>query len=290
MDLLSDILKDAQWTNHLLVKKTLQGSWGFRFPCERSGGFHVIMRGSCYLSYEGRSVRLEKGDIVFVMRGVHHDLMSSPGEKVVDISRFQASRPAKTGPVCEILSVRYEFPSGEAHPFFRELPSIVRVSSSEISLHHPLHSVLALLSQESPGEDASSLILQRLTDILLYYALRQWLSENPPKAMGYRSAMKDHQIAAALDAVHRRPAHSWTLHGLSRTAGISRAAFASRFRAAMGVTPMDYITRLRLETTKDLLKDKSRTLEEIAREAGYSSAFAYSRAYKRVYGRSPRAA
>ncbi|HMU84441.1 MAG TPA: AraC family transcriptional regulator [Leptospiraceae bacterium] len=289
MDLLSGILQQARWTNHMLLRKTIRGSWGFRFPCDRSGGFHVITLGSCYLVHDEEEVKLEKGDLVFVMRGVPHDLVSEPGQKVLDISKFsEASMRTRNGPVVQITSMRYEFPDGDAHSFFRELPPIVLVRGSEIPPHHPLQTALSLLSAEQGNENGSALILERLTDIMLFYALRHWLGSHPARQPGFRSAMLDEKISSVLDSVHRKPAHAWTLDGLARMVGMSRASLASRFRGAMGMTVMDYVARLRLDAGRVLLEDESMTLEDAAQAVGYSSAFAFSKAFKRVFGRSPR--
>jgi AraC-like DNA-binding protein len=288
VDMLSHILKEARWTNHLLVRKTMHGAWGYKFPCNRSGGFHVVSGGSCILRHEGKDTAIERGDIVFVMRGVEHELLSDASQKSVDVARFVQLAGKAKGPAVQLLSVRYEFPDGEAHPFFYELPSILLVRGSEIALHHPLNTALSLLSLETGEEAGAGLLLERLTDVLLYYAIRQWLESNPARRPGYRSAMRDQKVLDVLNRIHAQPSRPWTLDGLARTVAISRASLASRFREVMGSTVMDYVTRTRLEAGRRLLEDRSRTLEEVAQETGYSSAFAFSKAFKRVFGASPR--
>lgn len=294
MDLLSRILERSRIENHVLVHHSLAGDWGYSFPCHRSGGFHVINRGRCFLRSESGVEALEKGDVVFVMRGVTHELLSAPDQKARPIDRLAETSVAnqsparRSRPVVDLVSVRYEFPDGEAHPFFKELPEILVVRGRDVPAHHPLAQTLSLLSQESAERYCAALILQRLTDILLYYALRQWLEMHPAKKPGYRNAMGDPKVVAALDALHRRPAYAWTLDKLAESVGLSRAGLALRFRVGLGVTPMDYLTRLRLEAGRTLLAERNCTLEEIASRVGYSTAFAFSKAFKRVYGHSPR--
>ncbi len=289
VDLLSDILQSTRWKNHILAQKTLHGPWGFRFPCAQSGGFHAIARGGAVLRWEGKVIRLEKGDVVFVMKGVDHELASDAAQKAVDITSFTERRDRKTGPPVQLVSMRYEFPEGEIHPFFRELPGVLHIRSSELPVHHPLETTLALLARETAEQIGSSLILERLTDILLYYAIRHWLDAHPAKSPGFRSAMRDEKVQAALEMIHARPDHPWTLESMARSIGLSRASLASRFRAVLGSTPMDYVTDRRLDRGHRLLEEGRFNLEEIARQTGYSSAFAFSKAYKRVRGRSPRA-
>lgn len=294
MDLLSRILERSRMENHVLVHHSLAGDWGYSFPCHRSGGFHVINRGQCFLRSEQGTEALEKGDVAFVMRGVTHELLSSPDQKARPIDRLTetsvANRSNTPGrrPLVDLVSVRYEFPDGEAHPFFQELPEMLVVRGRDVPAHHPLAQTLSLLSQESAERYGAALILQRLTDILLYYALRHWLEMHPAKKPGYRNAMSDSKVVAALDALHRRPTHPWTLEKLAESVGLSRAGLALRFRVGLGLTPMEYLTRLRLEAGRNLLTEPDCTLEEIASRVGYSTAFAFSKAFKRVYGHSPR--
>lgn len=288
VDLLSCILKEARWTNHLLVRKTMHGSWGYRFPCVRSGGFHVLSGGSCILRHEGRDTLIERGDIVFVMRGVEHELLSDASQKSTDVGRLVQLTGKPKGAVVQLLSVRYEFPDGEAHPFFRELPSILHVRASQIALHHPLNTALSLLSLETGEQAGAGILLERLTDVLLYYAIREWLEANPARRPGYRNAMRDQKVLDVLGRIHGQPEKNWTLESLARTVAISRASLATRFRLVMGTTVMDYVMRTRLEAGRRLLLDRSCTLEDVARQTGYSSAFAFSRAFKRVFGFSPR--
>ncbi|MBL8020108.1 MAG: AraC family transcriptional regulator [Leptospirales bacterium] len=288
MDLLSQILQEARWNNHVLVKKTMHGNWGYRFPCKQSGGFHVLTQGNCVLRQDGRDVELTRGDIVFVTRGVDHDLLSDSKQKPVDVSRFLQRVDSGKGAAASLVSVRYEFPDLHVHPFFRELPALLLIRAADIAPHHPLHSALALLSGETEQHAGSGLILQRLTDVLFYYAIRHWLEVNPAKKPGYRSALQDEKMQTSLEMIHTRPEHPWTIESLARAVGISRASLATRFKAVLGVSVMDYVTRVRIDRGREMLA-LGRSLEEIAQAVGYSSAFAFSKAFKRIHGLSPRA-
>ncbi|EQA51856.1 AraC family transcriptional regulator [Leptospira kmetyi] len=292
MDLLSEILTAAAWKSDILARTSMYKSWGLKFPCERSGGFHILSQGSCFARFKGESIPLEKGDILFIARGFNHDLVSSPKEKAMDIGRFREILPQESEqsgtPITTFVSVRYEVPETTQHPFFYELPDHILIRAGEIPSHHPLHTTLILISQEVDSGLGSDLILQRLTDILLYYVIRHWLETHPALSPGWRSAFKDEKILAALEAVHKKPAYAWTLENLARTVGISRASLANRFKEVLGCTPIDYLARLRIEKGRSLIQDQNATLEEVARIVGYSSAFAFSKAFKRIHGFSPR--
>ncbi|EQA46692.1 cupin domain protein [Leptospira broomii serovar Hurstbridge str. 5399] len=292
MDLLSEILTGAGWKADLLARTSMYKAWGLQFPCDKSGGFHMLSQGSCYVRFKGKSIRLEKGDILFIAKGFDHDLVSSPDQQAMNLLRFKevAEKESKSNkvPLTTFVSVRYEVPDFPQHPFFFELPDHILVRSGEISSHHPLQTTLVLISQEIDSGIGSDLILQRLTDILLYYVIRHWLEIHPSSSPGWRTVFKDEKILSVLEALHKKMSYGWTLEKLSRVVGISRASLANRFRETLGCTPMDYLARLRIEKGKSLLREQNTTLEEVARTVGYSSAFAFSKAYKRIHGTSPR--
>lgn len=296
MDLLSEILNQAAWKNDLLVKRTLSQNWGYRFPCERSGGFHTITQGSCYARTDKELIKLERGDVLFIIKGVHHDLVSSPKEKVISIKDINSLKNGKkseslkgaTENITSFVSIRYEVPEGSNHPFFMELPSIIHVKATDIPFGHPIHTTIQMISHEMESSVGSDLILQRLTDILLYNTIRRWLENNQYPKSGWIGVFKDEKVVAVLEIIHKDPLTNWTIESLAKSVGLSRASLAFRFKKSLGMTINDYIVKLKLDKGKTLIHDFDISLEEVSRRVGYSSAFAFSKAYKRIYGQSPR--
>jgi AraC-like DNA-binding protein len=74
---------------------------------------------------------------------------------------------------------------------------------------------------------------------------------------------------------------------MANVAGMSRTAFARRFRDLMGDTPLNMVARLRLRIAAELLNHGSARLDEAAAAAGYGSAAAFARAFRRVYRTTP---
>lgn len=134
---------------------------------------------------------------------------------------------------------------------------------------------------EAPGQDV---VLYRLLDLILVKVVRSWLTEQPGLAgLGATDSVVD----AALKLMHHAPAHRWTIETLAQQVGVSRAALARRFAEVVGDPPMTYLTQWRLAMAADLLASTDAGIEQIAREVGYSSAFALSSAFKRIRGVSP---
>ncbi|MCZ8157459.1 MAG: AraC family transcriptional regulator [Leptospira sp.] len=290
MDILSEILESADWKSDLLARDRLYESWGYRFPCDRSGGFHVITQGSCYAKFLGKELFLQKGDLLFITRGIPHDLLSEPNAKIMEIQRFlegQKQIEKKGKPVTTFVSVRYEVPSRPQHPFFLELPPYILIPSSDIESHHSLQVVISMISKELEQELCSDLILQKLSDIMLYYMIRYWMEKNPSTQPGWLMALSDSLVIRALEALHKNLSYDWTIESLGKSLGVSRANLANRFKELLQIPPMEYLAKVRMEKARNLFQKGDTTLEEVSLAVGYSSAFAFSKAYKRIFGSSP---
>jgi len=99
--------------------------------------------------------------------------------------------------------------------------------------------------------------------------------------------MNDSKINTALELIHTQPADTWTLENLSRRIGMSRSAFASRFKHLVGMTVMDYITKLRMQRARELLVNDQLSLLQIAKKVSYKSEAAFNRAFKRQFNQNP---
>lgn len=80
-----------------------------------------------------------------------------------------------------------------------------------------------------------------------------------------------------------------SLADLARVAGMSRTAFVARFKALVGCPPLAYAIQWRISLAKDALRKTNRPIGALAFELGYASESAFSMAFRREVGRSPRA-
>ncbi|MCK9895830.1 helix-turn-helix transcriptional regulator [Frankia sp. AgB32] len=147
----------------------------------------------------------------------------------------------------------------------------------------PLADTVRLLAGElaEPGP-ATTTLLDRLVDVLLIHVLRAWLQATSagPSASWLR-ALNDPVASAALTALHADPGRAWTLHSLADHVAVSRATLARRFPALVGETPAAYLTRWRMDLAARRLRDTDDPIEVIARAVGYTSEYAFSRAFSR---------
>jgi transcriptional regulator GlxA family with amidase domain len=97
----------------------------------------------------------------------------------------------------------------------------------------------------------------------------------------------DPRIERVVSLMHGDLKSPWTVEGLARAAGMSRATLARRFVEEKGEPPLRLLTRLRMERARELLTTTDRRIAEIAPEVGYDCEFAFNRAFRRHFGTAP---
>lgn len=181
-----------------------------------------------------------------------------------------------------VVEGAYQLEPRRPHSLLATLPGVVHLPNRR---RHGLHAAVDLLGAEveeqEPGAEA---IVTSLVDALLVYILRAWQEDHPT---GWSRALADPAIGPSLHRIHQDPARSWTVEQLGAEAGLSRATFTRRFTALVGEPPLTYLTRWRLTTAARILRQQEMPLSAVARRIGYTSEFAFAKAFKREYGFAP---
>ncbi len=157
--------------------------------------------------------------------------------------------------------------------------------SDRAVLRWSIERLMEELREPAPG---SGLIAQHLAHMMLLQALRLHLSEGQHGRVGWLFALADKQMTAAITAMHEAPGHRWTVQELAERIGLSRSVFAQRFKQTVGESPMEYLTRWRMLLAGDKLVNSTDPVSVISLTLGYESEAAFSTAFRRVMGCSPR--
>ncbi|MFD0262325.1 AraC family transcriptional regulator [Kitasatospora indigofera] len=297
MDILSDTLEVLRTGRPMVSRTEAHAPWALKFQPVSGAGFHVVVEGHCHLlPPHGRPLALGPGDIVFLRRGSGHVLCDLPDRDPVDFvpARVDRSSPIGQvtvdgpGPRTVLVCGAYAIDVDRPHPLFGDLPEVVHLPA--VPGRHPvLRSAVDQLCAEfhapQPGSDA---VVTALIDLLLLYILRSWYAELPKeRTRGWTAALTDPAVAPALKAIHDDPGHPWTVESLGTRAGLSRAAFARRFASVVGEPPLTYLTNWRMATAARLLHHSAAPLSTVAQHTGYTSEFAFAKAFKRHFGAPP---
>ena len=105
--------------------------------------------------------------------------------------------------------------------------------------------------------------------------------------MGLITGLADPALARVLTALHERPGHAWSLEAMAHHAGMSRSAFAARFKGLLGQTPADYLADWRLSIAQSQLL-RGDSVKVIGEQLGYANPSALSRVFAQRLGLSPR--
>ncbi|HWZ51554.1 MAG TPA: AraC family transcriptional regulator [Granulicella sp.] len=271
------------------------GSWSVRFPQHEGIKCYALVSGQCWLCVEGvaDAVRLEAGDCFLLPRGRPFRLASDLALTPVD-AHTMLSAPLNGciasyngGGDCFGVGGYFAFAGNHAGILLGVLPPIVHIrkEADKAAMRWSLERMMQELREPQPG---GFLVAQQLAYMMLVQALRLHLAEGLRGGVGWLFALADKQMSAAIHAMHDAPAQRWTIQELAERAGMSRSTFALRFKEAVGESPMEYLTRWRMLLAGDRLANSSDSISVISLALGYESESAFSTAFKRVMGCSPR--
>jgi AraC-like DNA-binding protein len=258
--------------------------------------FAMLSRGNCWLSVEGlpEPIPLTGGDCFLLARGTAIVLRDSPRTRPKRSFRDMSALAIKNavhygggGAPTTIVCGSFSFDRASLKPITQLLPSFILIKADQahtLALHTTMQALASEMAEQASG---SEVVANRLAEVLFIQTLRAHIASGPERNKGWLRAIFDPQMGTALSAVHDRVNTPWTVESLAEAAGMSRSAFAARFKELLGQTPLEYVTDWRMQKAMQLLEQRDKKLIDVARSVGYESDAAFSKAFKRVVGTSP---
>jgi len=296
MDPLSDVLSLLKPRSYNCGGFDVGGDFAMRFPRHEGIKCYAVVSGECWLAVEGvpEALCLTAGDCFVLPRGWPFRLATDLGVTPLDAAAF-FSAPRRNGGIvsvngggsCFLVGGHFLLSGSHAGILLGALPPIVHIRKEpdKAAMRWSMERMMQELREPQPG---GSLVAQHLAYMILVQALRLHLAEGLKGGVGWLFALADQQMSAAIDAMHDDPAHRWTLQELAARAGMSRSTFALKFKQTVGESAMEYLTRWRMLLAGDRLMSTGDPISAIALSLGYESESAFSTAFKRVMGCSPR--
>lgn len=98
------------------------------------------------------------------------------------------------------------------------------------------------------------------------------------------------EVLDAMQLLELDPAHQWDVQRLARAVNLSPAQLTRLFGQELGISPAAFLSQVRVERMAEILTTTptTMTVAEAARQTGWSSGAAASRAFARHFGASPR--
>jgi len=279
--------------------------------------FHVFVEGTCWVcAGKLAPVRMETGDVLIFPRGEQYVMASDPAVPPVPIKEIFA-RPSRD----HLTELKYGGPGGAARficgylhfdhqfdPLLDGLPTLlcVRSRADAVTLEtwehagrrlYPIEkqqeaewwqaSLRYLISETATPGPGNRAVLARLAESLFVQVLRWQLHYAAQGRGGWLAGVHDPQIGRVLRLLHALPERPWTVDQLAKEAAISRATLAKRFIGLVGQSAIQYLTCWRMLLARQLLRESTLGIGEIAGRVGYESEAAFNRAFRRLVGSPP---
>lgn len=270
MDALKQVLHAIRLKPQIFEACTLNAVWTVDSSAD-CATYYLVQSGQCELKAGTHTLPLHPGDLAVVSNTRSYCLKNASAEPAtLLIGEFRAEQNI-------------------VYPLFSLLPSLILIENQAGQPIYWLATALqGIMSEVQGGRPGYEAVISRLIDILFIMVMRSWIDQQPNESGGWLSALYDPHIGKSLNVIHAQPDYRWTLPQLAQIAGLSRSAFSQRFLAMVGEPPMRYLTRWRIQLAMTWLQDDpTLTIEHVARRVGYSSPFAFSKAFKRLTGIPP---
>jgi len=303
-DLTSELLMGMRLYGVKYQRIALHAPFGLQYD-EAPGRaqLHFVGRGTLLLrAASGTLYPLQAGDALLIPHGKAHALISDETAHCEPIATFNskpicpsvcAINDAVDADLCPadsdviLFSACMAFELGGMQPLVHTMPDVMLVSTL-LGQYPEIQPILDAMERETRQRKAGFAgILSRLADVVAAQIVRGWVENGCGAGSGLVQALRDPRLSLAMAAMHRAPGENWTVERLARASGSSRSVFAARFQNATGMTPLRYLTDLRMRLAKERIVAQGEAVENVAFELGYGSLAAFSRAFKRVTGTSP---
>lgn len=272
--------------------------------------FHGVLRGACWAARTGEpAVRLEEGDLVLFPHGDGHVMSSAPGLRAarldpetlvpargdrlplpLTVDAAGVARPRLRSEGRDATRLVCGFLGCDARPFnplLAALPRVLVVPGAAEAGSWSAALLRGAVEESSALRPGGAAVLEKMSEMLFVAALRHHADGLATDAPGWLAGLRDATVGSALARLHARPGEPWTLERLCEETHTSRSTLHERFVHFVGLPPMTYLTRWRMQVASRLLREGRHKVARIALDVGYESEAAFARAFKRLVGATP---
>ena len=307
MDPLSDVIRAVGLNGAYFYRVEAGGPWSVPTvsareltprvlpDAEHLISYHILLAGSCWAGLDSeQQVHMEPGDVILFPHGDPHLMSSRAQRDLGGLGDVLASAHRYTDTVflgpegSQDTTLVCGFLGCDVRPFNPLLASLPRhVHAPGIAKGWLAQFPVRVVAESRMSGVGNETMVIRMAELLFIEAVRQHIGRQTTAQTGWLAGLVDPVVGSALSQLHERPAHSWSLIELARAIAVSRTVLVERFSRVIGLPPMLYLKRWRLQLAADHLSRGSAKVATIATQVGYASEAAFSRAFKQETGASP---
>ncbi|MBQ7034248.1 MAG: helix-turn-helix transcriptional regulator [Clostridia bacterium] len=224
-----------------------------------------IVKGTVDFCVNGKTLRAVAGDIAIFSRYENHSVSGCSDEYerfVLHINPFVVNRKS---PVYSLLTDR---------PV--EFCNIINVSSYMAEITNMFNRILTEHNSGSKLSDEMEQLLIKQLLITVYRCTTINLDNT-----------YDDVVARIKRQFENEYGEPFTLATLAKQHSISISSLSHRFRAATGISVMEYLQSCRMANAKQMLAETDRSIGEIVEKCGFSDNSNFSRAFRKLTNMSP---
>jgi len=309
MDALSDVLRVIRLSGGIFLEAHMTAPWCFkgRLSPDDCKAFQVapsLVIASHYVASGKMLVQVEGGEVIEARAGelvllphndVHafgSDITVTPFSQPDEVKAKAAGKFTRielggggepTTLLCGFLGSDHAF-----GPLLSSLPKVLKVDVRSTPSGAWMESSFRFaVSQIAMGRVGSTTVIAKLSELLFVEAVTHYINGLSEDKKGWLAGLKDPQVGQALSLMHAEPAKDWSAEALAAEVGMSRSGFAERFTSLVGQPPMQYLTYWRMQLAAQRLRESREAVAQVGYAVGYESEAAFSRAFKREFGKGP---
>ncbi len=122
----------------------------------------------------------------------------------------------------------------------------------------------------------------------LYLFFDAMLKSITPETNTHQKRLQDYYIHEALSYIEQNFQNDITVEDIAKICGLNRSYFGKMFKNSTGKTPQQFLITYRMIKATELLKLTKLSISDIGNAVGYPNQLHFSRAFKNIYGISPR--
>ncbi len=245
--------------------------WCIAFPKQPWGEIWLIREGQVDLSQDGKRERIQTGEIAILTGGRSRQSLESAGKPL------------------SILGFSFEAWLWNSLDFSALLDLPLRIAPQGKTYNHIVNLLETIVTELRDEHTLAGPAAQIYAHLAFIEVLRCLYPGQELEAHWRRkiSAALSNEIAGVLEFIAVNYQQTLDIEALARVAHLSPQHFARKFKAAMGLSPMEYLRNLRLEKAQNLLAASEDSIGHVASQCGFEDAAHFSRLFKEHYGSSP---
>ena len=150
-----------------------------------------------------------------------------------------------------------------------------------------MSTLLNFITSETESSAAGSeAVVDKLSEVLFIHVVRAFMLQSDSH-VGVLAALADNVLSKVVMAIHESPGDKWSLEKLAMQANMSRSTFAKYFLQVTDMTPMQYVTRWRMQVAYETLRNSRTAVSVIAEQSGYQTEASFRKAFKDIVGIGP---